>query len=176
MDRINKALVFATRAHAEVNHVRKYTDEPYITHPIEVMMTLKNLGDISEDDLIVSLLHDTIEDTNTTYEDIEREFGEYVATGVQYLTDQCHEGNRATRMRNEALRLSNIPSNFQTIKLADLISNTKSIVTRDPRFAKVYILEKRFLLAVMDEGDNRLYSQACELVIEAEKILELHTA
>ena len=48
----------------------------------------------------------------------------------------------------------------KTIKLADLIDNTKSIVEHDPRFAKVYLEEKRLLLEVLKDGDETLWQQA----------------
>src|SRR3546814_13925981 len=78
--------------------------------------------------LAAALLHDTIEDTSVTQEDINREFGPTIAKLVMELTDQCHEGNRAARKSAEAVRLSSVSRDAQTIKLADFISNTRSIL------------------------------------------------
>src|SRR3546814_10065938 len=99
--------------------------------------------------LAAALLHDTIEDTSVTQEDINREFGPTIAKLVMELTDQCHEGNRAARKSAEAVRLSSVSRDAQTIKLADFISNTRSILRHDPGFAKVYLKEKAQVLAVM---------------------------
>jgi len=160
---VSKALEFAIEAHGRINHVRKYTGEPYIDHPIEVMKIVDSVPHTDEM-LAAALLHDTIEDTPVTREDIIREFGSEVAVLVMELTDQCHEGNRATRKAAEALRLGTISPEAQTVKLADFISNTRSIVQYDPGFAKVYLHEKSQVLAVMTSGDASLYQQALNLI------------
>lgn len=163
---VSKALAFATEAHGSINHVRKYTGEPYIHHPLEVMRIVQTVPHTDEM-LAAALLHDTIEDTPVTRDDIEREFGEDVAVLVVELTDQCHEGNRATRMAAEAVRLGTISPDAQTVKLADFISNTRSIVAEDPGFARVYLREKLEVLAVMKSGDATLYHQAMALIDDA---------
>lgn len=65
------------------------------------------------------------------------------------------------------------PQLVKTIKLADLISNTKSIVEHDKNFARIYIKEKELLLEVLADGDENLYKFAKELVENAKK--ELNT-
>lgn len=163
---VSKARQFATDAHASINHVRKYTGEPYITHPIEVMEIVRSVPHTDEM-LAAALLHDTIEDTGVTREDVEREFGETVARLVMELTDQCHDGNRATRKAAEAARLGTISSDAQTVKLADFISNTKSIVAGNPGFAKVYLREKLRVLELMTAGDPTLFQRALDLIGDA---------
>lgn len=164
---VSKALAFAAAAHGSINHVRKYTGEPYIQHPLEVMEIVSGVPHTDEM-LAAALLHDTIEDTPTTREDIELEFGHKVAVLVMELTDQCHEGNRATRKAAEAARLATISPDAQTVKLADFISNTRSIVQHDPGFAKIYLREKSQVLAVMRSGDASLFEQAVCLLESAE--------
>lgn len=61
----------------------------------------------------------------------------------------------------------------QTVKLADLISNTKSIVKHDPNFAKVYIREKEALLKVLTRGNSRLHAAASKQVADAKKTLKI---
>lgn len=163
---MSKALEFASHAHNSIDHRRKYTGEPYINHPIEVMEIVRSIPHTDEM-LAAALLHDTIEDTPTTREDIAREFGEPVAALVMELTDQCHEGNRAARKAAEAVRLGTISPEAQTVKLADFISNTRSIVVGSPGFAKVYLREKLQALSVMTKGNPNLYRQAMELIEEA---------
>jgi (p)ppGpp synthase/HD superfamily hydrolase len=168
---VSKALAFATRWHGSINHVRKYTGEPYINHPIEVMEIVRSVPHTNEM-LAAALLHDTIEDTPVSREDIASEFGEDMAVLVMELTDQCHDGNRAARKVAEAARLATISAQAQTVKLADLISNTRSIVRHDPGFAKVYLREKSRVLAVMTAGDPSLHERAARLLEEAAETID----
>ncbi|GAG42563.1 unnamed protein product, partial [marine sediment metagenome] len=62
MNIVFKAEKFATRKHAEINHVRKYTGEPYINHPKEVVEIIKTV-DHTDEMLAAAWLHDTVEDT-----------------------------------------------------------------------------------------------------------------
>jgi len=159
-----KAEAFATRKHAEINHVRKYTGEPYINHPAEVVELVKSVQH-TEEMIAASWLHDTVEDTNTTIEEIEAEFGLDVRIYVEGLTDvsKPEDGNRAAR---KALDRDHLAKQFpcvMTIKLADLISNGISITERDPNFAKVFLKEKRLLLGVLKDGNSELWKQAYKI-------------
>jgi len=165
---VDRALVFATQAHGSIGHVRKYTGEPYIQHPIEVMEIVKTAAHYTDEMLAAALLHDTVEDTPVMQADIEHEFGPAVGKLVLELTDQCHEGNRATRKAAEAARLGTISPEGQTVKLADLISNSRSIVAHDPGFAFVYLREKVRILDAMRDGDADLYAEAQRLVADAQ--------
>lgn len=151
MDLVRKAQKFATRAHK--GQVRKYTGEPYIVHPIAVAETVRIHGG-SDEMVAAAMLHDTIEDTDVTYEDIHKEFGVTVAGLVRELTDTSRpsDGNRAARKGIDRRRLAKASADAQTIKLADLIDNTTSIVAHDPGFARIYLKEKAALLKVMTKG------------------------
>lgn len=165
MDIVEKARVFATAAHAAVGQVRKYTNEPYIVHPFEVAMTVKQIGGTPEM-VAAAFLHDTVEDTGVTMETIEREFGPEVAEIVFFLTDvsRPEHGNRAARKAMDRAHIAKADARAQTIKLADLISNCSSIVKYDPEFAKVYLEEKRLLLEVLTKGDKILLDRARKIV------------
>lgn len=157
---VTNALIFATQAHG--GQQRKYSGEPYITHPIEVMMLVRG-ADGTEEMQAAALMHDVVEDTEVSIQEICDLFGGEIATLVYELTEPEWEGNRSTRKQFERARLAEVSAEAQTIKLADLISNTRSIVERDPKFAKVYLQEKRDLLAVMRGGNPWLYEWAREL-------------
>lgn len=118
------------------------------------------------------MLHDTIEDTSVTYNDIEKAFGYSIARLVLELTEFSvkEDGNRAARKAIDARYLQRATARAQTIKLADLIDNTESIVKYDPEFAKTYMNEKAKLLCVLIKGDVRLYAKACILVKNYEDI------
>lgn len=84
--------------------------------------------------------------------------------GVHWLSD-TEKGNRETRKNLSRERLAKAPGWVQTIKCADLISNTGSIVQFDPAFAKTYLKEKQLLLEVMTKADRRLWDVANELLL-----------
>ena len=161
MDLVEKARVFATAAHAAVAQKRKYTGEPYIVHPAEVVSILRGRDFVTDEMLAAAWLHDVVEDTNVTPLDIDEMFGREVALLVMYLTDSPHSvGNRARRKEIDTRRLADAPAEAQSIKLADIISNTSSIVQHDPDFAKVYLKEKADLLEVLTKADARLMEMA----------------
>lgn len=162
MDIIEKARVFATAAHSAVRQVRKYTGEPYINHPAELVELLLEHGITQPQMLAAAWLHDVVEDTGVPIELIESEFGRCVADLVAGLTDvsRPEDGNRKTRKAIDRAHIASQSPACKTIKLADLISNTISIVERDPEFAKVYLAEKRQLLEVLYDGDSRLWAMA----------------
>lgn len=161
--KILNAVHFAVRLHDDQN--RKYTNEPYVLHPLEVaMMVLSVSEDI--DMVLAAILHDVVEDTECTISDIQKHFGPFVARYVSDLTDisKPSDGNRAARKRIDLEHTAKACADAKTIKLADLINNTESIVDRDPEFAKTYMMEKKALLEVLKEGNEVLYFEASELV------------
>jgi hypothetical protein len=93
-------------------------------------------------------------------------FGADIAALVGWLTDvsQPQDGNRAVRKAMDREHTARAPAEAQTIKLADLISNSKSIMAHDPEFARTYLEEKRLLLAVMTRGDAGLHTEASQYV------------
>jgi len=165
---ILKARTFATAAHAAVAQLRKYTNEPYIVHPAEVFSIVSTVPDATPAMLAAAWLHDVVEDTGVTIEVIKQEFGDEVADLVGWLTDvsRPEQGNRAIRKAIDRAHTAMAPAAAQTVKLADLISNTRSIMEHDATFAKTYLAEKRMLLEVMTKGDPMLMAQAREQIGE----------
>lgn len=163
MDIVKLADAFATAAHAAVGQTRKYTGEPYIVHPRRVMRTLVDIGINDPDVLASALLHDVVEDTNITSDLILEVFGSRVQSIVASLTDTAYVmngANRRARKEMDRARLAQSDSLTQTIKVADLIDNSVSILAHDPKFAKVYIAEKKLLLDVLVLADPTLVAQA----------------
>lgn len=164
---INEALFFMYGAHKAVEQKRKYTGECYSVHPIDVYQTLLYDGGIDEHNmLIAALLHDVVEDTGVSEEDIRNLFGDDVAHLVSGLTDvsKPEDGNRETRKRIDREHTAKQGVRCKTIKLADLISNSKSITQYDKEFAKVYMAEKKLLLEVLKGGNEVLYQTALSIV------------
>jgi hypothetical protein len=297
-DLIARADRFA--AHAHRNQKRKYTFEPYVEHTREVAKILKDHGRPPEE-IAAALLHDTVEDTDATHEDIVKNFGPKVAQYVHEVTDvSMARGNSAKlhmpdkreitvnkparakddqlawidvdkfdksfqqdkeayvgpggsgnaignryhrfnefltkndkidtsevhvneqgkvsfingRHRYAALRdagVKHLPVSMsaealanarkakhpilsnrearkhmdhehlkraseggQNIKMADLVSNTKSIVAHDPNFAKVYLKEKRSILSKIDKAHPKLKKLAMDHLVDGEKKLGIN--
>tara|TARA_Y200000002_G_C22562175_1_gene612973 strand:- start:366 stop:869 length:504 start_codon:yes stop_codon:yes gene_type:complete len=159
IDIVERAEQFAVQAHGPQK--RKYSGDPYIVHPIEVSEIVKSVPHTNAM-VAAAILHDVIEDTEATYDDIVVNFGTLVADLVDELTDvsKPEDGNRAVRKAIDRAHLAKASADAQTIKLADVISNTKDIKANDPKFAKVYIPEMKALLEVLDKGDASLMQQA----------------
>lgn len=153
-----KAVQFAKEVHA--TQARKYTGVPYWTHLAEVAGIVAALGwfdgEVHPTTITaVAWLHDCMEDQGVTADALFEEFNSDVMRGVLWLSD-LETGNRAERKRLSRKRLALAPGWVQTIKCADLISNTSSIVQHDPKFAVTYLEEKRLLLDVLTKADSRL--------------------
>lgn len=162
------AKAFATHAHEKVGQRRKYTGEPYIGHPAEVVELVRSVPH-TEAMIVASWLHDTVEDTDVMLSEIQEVFGAEVASLVEMVTDvsTLADGNRAVRKAIDRDHLQKASPAGKTIKLADLISNSRSILERAPKFAVVYLAEKRLLLEVLKEGDATLWHQAHAIVNSA---------
>lgn len=156
-----RARDYATHAHVLINHTRKYTGQPYQVHLKSVVQILKQV-DPDPSMIAAAWLHDTVEDTEATHHQIEAEFGKDVAALVYQLTDISRpgDGNRAYRKAMDRAHLAEAGTRAKTIKLADLIDNTRDICLHDEKFARVYVQEVVALLEVLKDGDARLYSQA----------------
>ena len=156
----NRALQFAKDAHGD--QVRKYSGLPYVTHTIAVADTVARYAGTDEM-IAAALLHDTVEDTHITFEDIRVEFGEEVMDLVYWLTDvsRPEDGNRASRKRLDRQHYANGPREAQIIKAADMIDNSTDILKNDANFAKVYIPELLLLLDAMTKiHDHPIYAEA----------------
>ena len=160
---VKKAMHFAKKAHE--GQLRKFTNEPYIVHPIAVAGIVYSVTS-NTDMLCAAVLHDVVEDTDCTIEQIEKSFGSTIASLVADLTDvsKPSDGNRKVRKHLDLLHNGQGSAQAKTIKLADLIDNTKSIVSFDPNFARKYMDEKQALLKVLKEGDSILLAIAQGLV------------
>lgn len=157
---------FATIAHQ--GQVRKYSGEPYINHPLEVARIVSKCMGVTDEMIAAALLHDTVEDCDVTLEQITDHFGHEVARLVGWLTDvsRPEDGNRFVRKALDREHTGRGCCDAKTIKLADLISNTRSIVIDDPGFAKTYMAEKDLILHVIWQGNQQLFDCARSLVDE----------
>lgn len=177
---VTKAMMYATEAHASIDHRRKYTNDPYIMHPAHVVAIVASVPH-TEEMLAAAWLHDVVEDVLPTrgmtremgIATITAEFGMKVATLVDSLTDvsKKEDGNRAVRKAIDRAHTADASPDAKTIKLADLISNSMSIMVHDHAFAKTYIKEKALLMEVLKDGDLTLYAMAFAMLQQAERDL-----
>ena len=120
-----EAVSFAARAHH--GQYRKDRVTPYASHPFRVCLVVRDIFGFDDPRmLIAALLHDTIEDTTTDYDDLEERFGAEIATWVAYLTkDKRLPDNERERVYLE--RLQAAPWQVQVCKLADMFDNLMDV-------------------------------------------------
>ena len=125
---VDKAIKFAVDAHANVE--RRGKGFPYVVHVLEAMEIVATITNEPEL-LAAAVLHDTVEDTNTTIADIRNQFGERVAKLVELESDKgisCQD-NLDWKSRKEAAinRLANAPYEAKIVALGDKLSNMRAI-------------------------------------------------
>jgi len=116
-----EAIGFAGRAH--LGQLRKDGKTPYVSHVFRVAMTLSQLFGVKEEEILTAaVLHDTIEDTTTDFDDIEERFGLRVAEWVALLSKDMRmpHGKREDAYLRQ---LAQAPYEVKLIKLADMYDN-----------------------------------------------------
>lgn len=120
---LNKAIIYAVEKHA--GQLRKGTQIPYIVHPMEVLALLNEMrADMTV--IIAGVLHDTVEDTSATIDDIIREFGEDVAELVGNHTED--KSKTWFQRKSQGLReLAEGSFDLKCLVLADKLSNVRNM-------------------------------------------------
>jgi GTP diphosphokinase / guanosine-3',5'-bis(diphosphate) 3'-diphosphatase len=127
-DRLNRAYVFTVQMHGTQ---KRASGDPYFSHPVEVAGLMTDLR-MDEETIITALLHDTVEDTLTTIEDIEAKFGSEVARLVDGVTKlskieaQTDDERAAENLRKFLLAISN-DIRVLLVKLADRLHNMRTL-------------------------------------------------
>ncbi len=126
-----RAASFAAKKH--IYQKRKGNDAaPYINHPLEVVSLLANIGKVEDFDvLIAAVLHDTIEDTDTSKEDITELFGKKVCEMVLEVTDD-KSLPKAERKQKQVEHAPNMSNGAKLIKLGDKTSNIRDVMDNPP--------------------------------------------
>lgn len=171
-DIIKAADQLAMFRHSKVGQLRKYTNEPYIVHPRAVAKIVREYNGTKEM-IAAALLHDVLEDT-LTEEDNEEIVRMQIldATNamtlrmVVGLTDAAKksDGNRAVRLAINIDHLAKQPGYVHTIKLCDILDNASSIMKHDPKFAEVWLEEKRTTLPFLRQGEQSLFWRVHDLL------------
>ena len=161
-DKIEKALEFAKEAH--LNQIRA-DGTPYINHPIKVAENVKKYIKSKEIDnlIICALLHDTLEDTNTTYYDIANNFGYLVASIVLELTNDNEIKNLLGKTRYLQIKMKNMTSWALNIKLCDRLNNVMDLENATTTFQEKYTIETIDIISYLLE--NRKLTQTQKDII-----------
>lgn len=131
MAQIVRAAYFAGEKHKDQRRSDK-EETPYINHPLELASILVDEGYVKDVDVIcAALLHDTIEDTDTTYEELESIFGSVVTNIVREVSNDMTLSSTERRIR-EAAKIPVLSNPAKLVKLADKIANIRDISTMPP--------------------------------------------
>lgn len=173
MNKFLHATNFARIAHE--GQVRKVSGKPYITHSARVaagVAILKNgLKYPNFEDMVVgSVLHDTVEDTVVTIEDIIREFGHESGRIVAGLTNSFTKKAYPNLIRKERKRLEHekiyaLTTDIKIIKMIDRIDNLNDRFA-DDNFAAVYVGESKLLISGINTAINPLYEEDFNIVLD----------
>ena len=122
-----RAIKFAALKHSEKNQTIPGTNLPYVVHlsnvAMEIMTAYQNAADFKLDiALTLALLHDTLEDTSATIEEISKQFGIDIAEGVFALTKN-ETLPKSEKMLDSLNRIKALPKEVWVVKLADRITN-----------------------------------------------------
>ena len=130
MNLVLKATQFAALKHCDQR--RKDGKTPYIIHPISVAMILSEIGSIEDLEILsAALLHDTLEDTDTSAHELEKIFGSRVRIIVEELTDN----DMLTFSQRKQMQIDNAPylsKDATLVRIADKISNVSDVIENPP--------------------------------------------
>jgi guanosine-3',5'-bis(diphosphate) 3'-pyrophosphohydrolase len=172
---ILKAARFAAEKHNDQRR-KDSKGSPYINHPIQVAETLWTIGDVRDATLLVaSILHDTIEDTATSPEEIKIQFGEEVLALVLEVTDDKSLPDRVRKQRQvESAPHKTHPAKM--LKLADKICNVRDLIDSPPPVwsrerKQEYLLWTERVVAGLRGANARLEGHYDELLARGKQSL-----
>lgn len=146
---------------------------PYINHPINVAYTLAAAGESDLSLLMGAILHDTIEDTDTKYEELVFKFGSEVADIVLELTDD-KSLSKEERKSRQVLLASSKSEKARKVKLADKVCNVSDILKHPPHdwnerervayieWSREVVDQMRGTQPILENLFDELYRKACE--------------
>jgi guanosine-3',5'-bis(diphosphate) 3'-pyrophosphohydrolase len=144
-----EACAFAARAHR--HQLRKDGETPYVSHAFRVCLVARDVFGIDDKQLLtVALLHDTVEDTATDFDDIKQAFGDEVANWVSALSKDKRIPEAQREIAYEK-QLAAAPWQVKVCKLADIFDNLVDSVHMSPKQqAKNKANARRYLKALQD--------------------------
>lgn len=147
---INKAIVFATKAHS--GQFRKGSNTPYILHPLEAGIIVSQIKN-DEDLICAAILHDVIEDTDITFEMVKEEFSERISDIVLSESEDKSKSWKERKAYTLELLAKEKNEDIGIVALADKLSNMRSI-RRDLKKIGDILWEK---FNVKDKNEHKWY-------------------
>jgi (p)ppGpp synthase/HD superfamily hydrolase len=167
---INKAKEFAIEKHG--NQVRKFTEEPYVLHPIAVANIVRKFKESKHiDELVVSaLLHDVVEDCNVDIKEIGELFGDFVASIVLELTNDGKMIKKYGKKVYLSYKMLNMSSYALVVKLSDRLHNVRELRKTSVKFREKYSEETKYIISVLRDF-RELTGPQIQLIKEIEECL-----
>ena len=173
---INHAIGFATTAHG--SQVRKGNSHiPYIFHPIDVANEVIYYSDLPKELIevasVVAILHDTVEDTQVTDQDVRDQFGDRIADGVGLVTKN-ESVPQPEQLRENLVRLEQAPLEIKAVKMADRVSNLKAFPAMwDRERIGKYLDDSVLISESVGDASEMLNARLLNRVAEMRNILSL---
>lgn len=179
-----KILNYATFMHRGL--VRE-DNTPYIEHPKRVAEYIKSLDNLNNDNLIyAALLHDTIEDTDATYKELELLFGQDIANLVFEVTTDAKEKNKIGKLNYLKDKVLKISDDALILKLSDRLDNVRDLVNANNNFQIKYSNETYELIKhlIQNRKLNNIHQKICREImlklveynnLSEDNINDLHT-
>lgn len=181
--KIKKAIDFASKVHKDQKRI--VLGYPYISHPLSVLFLVSHFSD-DEDTLSTAILHDTVEDTDVTLNNIEVAFGKIVRNMVDVLTEDSSLLEIKDKKQKQLDKLKNANRNVILVKSADIIHNFCDIILVLENYPKetylkffgggikekINMAEKRIKIIEESWRDNPLLSEVKSCFKDYKKMLE----
>jgi len=149
MAMIRDAEMFACGAHLG----QKHGERPYISHPRDVVRILRRIGCEDQEVLAAAYLHDVIEDTPASYQDIKQLFGKRVAEIVWSVTDELGRNRKERKERTWPKIFASKEGTL--LKLADLAANVEDAILNGSKLLQMYVKEWSAIYSGYKEGVGR---------------------
>jgi len=172
-----KAIKFAALKHSEQGQTTPGTQLPYVVHlsnvAMEILIASQHAADFDVDFAVqVALLHDVLEDTTATFEELAEVFGRETAEGVAALTKNDHLP-REDKMPDSLSRTKPLRKEIRAVKLADRITNLQTPPGHWDNLKKTeYLEEAKLILDTLSGGNPYLENRLADKIRNYEKYIE----
>ena len=166
---LGKAGAFANKAHS--GQYRKSSGAPYIIHPTAVMKILKSHGVKDKNILVAAMLHDTIEDSPTTYNNLKSQFNKEVADFTKEVTSIKKDLKAIGKPEYLARKMIGMSNGALLIKLADRLHNSTDLAAMPEKSAKRQAEQTNYILIGLRSKRKNLQGTAKKLIKKIEKLI-----
>ena len=166
---LTKAIDFAERMHK--GQIRKGDKKPYVVHPKAVYNILKSFGIKDRVLLVAAWLHDTIEDTQATFNIIKRKFNKEVANLVKAVSSSKKEIDMIGKEEYLLRKMVQMDKNALTLKLADRLHNVSDIMTMPQKTSDKTYRQTKYILTGLKEK-RTLNKPQKKIIREIERYLD----